>query len=166
MEVHLAVYDVEKYIEIFAPKGADYIAVHYEAMQNPLQAFEKIRKSGAQPILAYRAETPPGEGFPELAKECPWILKFTVNPGFSGQKSKPAAIAHIKMMRDMLKAHGMSTRIQADGNVNAATIKALSEAGSSIFTGGTSGLFCGEGAIQENIDRCFAVVRNRRDTWI
>ena len=34
IEVHLAVYNPEKYIKDFAKLGADYIAVHYEAMSN------------------------------------------------------------------------------------------------------------------------------------
>lgn len=160
IEVHLAVYDVDKYIEVFAKKGVEYIAVHYEAMKNPKQIFEKIRNLGAQPILAYRADTPPGEDFPELVRQCPWVLKLTVNPGFSGQKINPAAIDHIKMMRDMIKAHKLTTRIQVDGNVNAATIQSLTEAGGSIFTGGTSGLFLKEGTIEENIERCFAPIRD------
>jgi ribulose-phosphate 3-epimerase len=46
-----------------------------------------IRHYGAEPILAYKSTTPPGEDFISLAKEVPWILKLTVNPGFSGQKN-------------------------------------------------------------------------------
>lgn len=160
VEVHLAVYDVDKYVEVFAQTGVEYIAVHHEAMKDPKQTFAKIRQLGAQPILAYRADTPPGEDFPELAKECPWVLKLTVNPGFSGQKINPTAIDHIKMMHDMIKAHKLTTRIQVDGNVNVATIRALAEAGGSIFTGGTSGLFLKEATIQQNIDRCFAPIRD------
>lgn len=155
VEVHLAVYDVEPYINVFAAKGADYIAVHYEAMQgqNPHKIFSKIRALGAEPVLAYKADTAPQTDFIELAKDVAWILKLTVNPGFSGQKIKQDAIKHIKMMYSMLKSANIDTRIQADGNVNASTVGMLAEAGATIFTGGTSGLFLRERSIQENIEK-------------
>ena len=156
---HLAVYDIDTYIDVFAGKGADYIAVHYEALKNPQETFTKIRALGAQPVLAYRADTAPQEDLIELAPLCAWILKLTVNPGFAGQKINPQAIKHIKMMSDMLKVHGINTRIQADGNVNANTTAMLAEAGATIFTGGTSGLFLKGKTVQENIDNMLAPTR-------
>lgn len=150
IEVHLAVYEPERYLSRFA--DADYIAVHYEAMDHPLQIFDKIRSYGAQPILAYKASTVPGDDFIALAKECPWVLKLTVNPGFSGQTIQPAAIEHIRLMDHMIKEAGISTRIQADGNVNPSTITRLADAGATIFTGGSSGLFVKGHSIQENKD--------------
>lgn len=152
VEVHLAVYDIDNYIDVFCAKGADYIAVHYEALKNPKETFAKIRSLGAQPVLAYRADTEPKEDLIELAPLSAWILKLTVNPGFAGQKINPKAIEHIKMMSDMLKANNIDTRIQADGNVNVNTTAMLAEAGATIFTGGTSGLFLKGKTVQENID--------------
>lgn len=150
IEVHLAVYEPERYLSRF--KDADYIAVHYEAMEDPRHTFEQIRSYGAEPILAYKASTIPGEDFISLARECPWVLKLTVNPGFSGQTIQPAAIEHIRMMSDRIKEAGLSTRIQADGNVNPDTIPLLADAGATIFTGGSSGLFRNGHTIQKNKD--------------
>lgn len=160
VEVHLAVYDIDNYIEVFANKGVDYIAVHYEAMQDPLATFAKIRNLGAIPVLAYRADTAPNEDLIKLAPHCAWILKLTVNPGFAGQKINPEAIKHIKLMHDMLKANNINTRIQADGNVNANTTKMLAQAGATIFTGGTSGLFLKDKTIQENITNLLKPTEN------
>lgn len=160
IEVHLAVYDIDNYIEVFAKKGVDYIAVHYEAMKDPLATFAKIRELGATPVLAYRADTPPNEDLVKLAPHCAWILKLTVNPGFAGQKINPEAIKHIKLMNDMLKAHKLPTRIQADGNVNANTTEMLAKVGATIFTGGTSGLFLRQHSIDENIQKLLAPTEN------
>ncbi len=160
VEVHLAVYDLDTYIEVFAAKGADYIAVHYEALKKPKETFEKIRSLGAKPVLAYRCDTEPKEDLIELAPECEWILKLTVNPGFAGQKIKPEAIKHIEMMSEMLKKNNINTRIQADGNVNAKTTKMLAQAGATIFTGGTSGLFLPGKTIDENIDILLAPTKD------
>ena len=156
IEVHLAVYDIENYIEVFAQKKVEYIAVHYEAMKNPKEIFAKIRSLGAKPVLAYRADTEPKDDLIELAPLCEWILKLTVNPGFAGQKINPEAIKHIKMMSDMLKQNNIKTRIQADGNVNKNTTRMLAEAGATIFTGGTSGLFLAGKSIQENLRELLA----------
>lgn len=142
IEVHLAVYEPELYIERFAKAGADYIAVHYEAMKEPERVFEQIRSAGARPVLAYRAETAPGEDFPDLAGQAAWVLKLTVNPGFSGQRIQPPAVEHIRTMRRMAEDAGIDLGIEADGNINPSTIPSVIKAGADILTGGSSGLFC------------------------
>lgn len=141
IEAHLAVYEPERFIDSFAQAGADYIAVHYEAMKEPFQIFRRIREAGAKPVLAYRADTAPGDDFTALAAEAEWVLKLTVNPGFSGQKMQPQAVEHIRRMRKLLDDAGLDRRIEADGNINSSTIGKVVEAGAGILTGGTSGLF-------------------------
>ncbi len=150
IEAHLAVYEPEKYIESFAKAGADYISVHYEAMQNPLATFDLIRKYGSQPVLAYKCTTEPGDDFISLSREVPMILKLTVNPGFSGQKIQIQAVEHIRQMRRMLNNAGLTADIQADGNINITTIPLVTQAGANVLTGGTSGLFTGKKSISEN----------------
>ena len=110
-------------------------------MEDPFKVFEQIRKAGCKPVLAYKASTPPGGDFVQLAAEVPWILKLTVNPGFSGQKMQEGAIKHIRRMRELLDDAGLKTKIQADGNINQETIPKVVKAGADILTGGTSGLF-------------------------
>ena len=152
IEVHLATYDPDSYIERYAKLGADYIAVHYEAMKHPLKTFDLIRKFGAEPVLAFKCGTAPPDDLLSLAKEVPWILKLTVNPGFSGQTLKKESLLHIQEIRNRLQTAGLPTHIQADGNVNILTIKLLSQSGADIFTGGTSGLFNSNNSIKQNRD--------------
>ncbi len=156
IEAHLAVYDPELYIGRFARAGADYIAVHYEAMEDPGEIFAQIRQTGAKPVLAYRADTAPGEDFPELAAQVEWVLKLTVNPGFSGQKLQPQAVEHIRQMRQMADRAGLSVRIEADGNINSSTIRTVTEAGADILTGGSSGLFCKGGTVSRHCQEMLA----------
>lgn len=150
IEVHLATYKPGSFIEQFAREGANYIAVHYEATPYPDRILEQIRALGAIPVLAYRAETPPGEDFIRLARQVPWVLKLTVHPGFSGQTMQPNALSHIRMMRQRIEQEGLSTRIQADGNICPATIQQVVAAGADILTGGTSGLFRKPKPVVEN----------------
>lgn len=151
IEVHLAVNDIDLYLEPMIKAGADYIAVHYESMSNPLATFARIRALGAKPILAYRAETAPQSDFVSYAKEVEWILKLMVNPGFSGQTMVEPALDHIKTMRALIKQNGLSTGIQADGNINTQSISRIVEAGADIVTGGSSGLFLKTGTLDDNI---------------
>lgn len=151
IEVHLAIYHPEQFIERFAKSGADYIAVQYEALDHPFHTFDLIRKYNANPVLCYKSTTAPDSHFLSLAKEVSWILKLTVHPGFSGQRIQPNAVSHIQQMARLLKEANIQTPIQADGNVNLSTISELASAGASIFTGGSSGLFDTRHTISQNV---------------
>lgn len=148
--VHLAVNQVEKYIEPMARAGADYIAVHYETHCDFKEVFKKIYSFGAKPVLAFRSETDVPNDFEDLAKQVEWILKLTVNPGFSGQRIQRQALEHIKEMSLRLSKAKIIKGIEADGNVNAETISEIVSAGATILTGGTSGLFNSSSTIEKN----------------
>lgn len=152
IEAHLAAYEPERYIGMYADAGADYIAVHYETMKEPLRVFEQIREAGCEPVLAFKSTTPPGDDFIRLAGEVPWILKLTVEPGFSGQKMQEGALDHIRQMRSMLNDAGLKTKIQADGNISQDTIPRAVKAGADILTGGTSGLFLNNRTVKQCCD--------------
>ena len=159
IEVHLAAYEPEKYIERFAKCGADILTVHYESMQNPHRIFEQIRSLGCRPALAYKSTTEAGADFIDLAGDVSMILKLTVSPGFSGQKMQPQAAAHIRAMRKLLDQAGLNVPIQADGNISLTTIPSVVRAGATILTGGTSGLFTGEKTIAENASDLYRAAR-------
>ncbi|HHY22800.1 MAG TPA: ribulose-phosphate 3-epimerase [Clostridiaceae bacterium] len=149
IEVHLGVYQPERYIKQFIDSGADYIAVHYEAMNNPEKVFDQILNLGAQPILALKAETDVNEDMLRLLPYVDWIIKLTVNPGYSGQKLKIETIEKIRELRTAIRAKGYHTGIEADGNINLSTVPLVVEAGADILTGGTSGLFLHNRSIKE-----------------
>lgn len=141
VEVHLGVYEPERYIKQFVQAGADYIGVHYEVMKEPEKIFEMITKEGARPVLALRAETEVDDGIIKLLPYVDWIIKLTVNPGYSGQTFKQETVEKIKRLRDAIKQAGFNTGIEADGSINPSTIPAVIKAGADMLTGGTSGLF-------------------------
>lgn len=150
VEVHLGVYEPEKYIRQFANAGADYIAVHYEVMIEPVKIFEMIKDAGAKPILALRAETDVDAGIVKLLPHIDWIVKLTVNPGYAGQSFKTETVEKIRNLRKAIKEAGFNTGIQADGNINPKTIPIVVEAGADMLTGGTSGLFLKDKTIKES----------------
>ena len=141
IEVHLAVYEPELYIKQFVDAGADIVTIHPEGTKDVLKTFEYIRSLGAKPALAFRSETVATEDLLPAMEQAEYIIKLTVNPGFSGQKIQPAAFEKMKALREMMDAHGIDTKIAADGNVNVNTIPTLVEHGAQMLIGGTSGLF-------------------------
>lgn len=158
--VHLAVFDVEKYLNPFINRGADYIIVHYEGNCNLKETFKKIRKLGAKPALAIRCDTKIPKDFIDLAKECDFILKHTVLPGYSGQPIRMEALEEVKLMRKILNENGMEDKlIETDGNMSLINVPIAAEFGANIFTGGTSGLFNKNGTIKENAVKMIEVAK-------
>ena len=52
-------------------------------------------------------------------------------------------------LREMMDAHGIDTKIAADGNVNVSTIPTLVKYGAQMLIGGTSGLFLKGRSVKE-----------------
>lgn len=179
IEVHMAVYQPERYIRQFIEAGGDIISFHPEGMKGVQEGkydfahafgevretFDLIRSLGARPALAFRSETMLDEALVgtltageqkdllDALEESEYIIKLTVDPGFSGQKIQPAAFEKMKALRDLMDAHGIETRIAADGNVNAATIPTLVKHGAGMLVGGTSGLFLPGKSVRECAQR-------------
>ena len=150
IEVHLAVYEPERYVEQFIRAGADIVSIHPEGTDHPQECFELIRSLGARPALALRAETEPTEALLPLLAESEYVVKLMVNPGFSGQKIQSAAYDKMRRLREMMDAHGIDTAIAADGNVHCATIPELARNGAEMLIGGTSGLFLPDRPVAES----------------
>mgnify|MGYP005864941553 CR=1 FL=1 len=159
IEVHMAVYEPELYIKQFVDAGADIITIHPEGTKDVMAAFDLIRGLGAKPALAFRSETAPTEELLPAMEQAEYIIKLTVNPGFSGQQIQPAAFEKMKALRDMMDAHGIGTPIAADGNVNVKTIPTLVEYGAGMLIGGTSGLFLKGKTVKECAEAMLAAMK-------
>ncbi len=110
IEVHLAVYDPERYVEQFVRAGADIVSIHPEGTDHPEECFDLIKSLGARPALALRAETEPTEALLGLLAESEYVVKLMVNPGFSGQQIQGAAFDKMRRLRGMMDAHGVDNR--------------------------------------------------------
>ena len=162
VDVHLAVYRPERFIEQFARAGADIITIHAEGTDDAAGCFELIRNCGAAPALALRSETGAGENVLPLLEQALFVTKLAVNPGFSGQTLQSAALSKMKALRKLLDSKGIIVPIAADGNVNPATIPALAEAGASMLIGGSSGLFLPGKTVAENARAMLAALESHR----
>ncbi|HET6656172.1 MAG TPA: ribulose-phosphate 3-epimerase, partial [Gammaproteobacteria bacterium] len=70
------------------------------------------------------------------------ILIMSVNPGFGGQSFIPGSVDKIRAARERIAQSGRDVRLEVDGGVKAANIRAIAEAGADTFVAG-SAIFSG-----------------------
>jgi ribulose-phosphate 3-epimerase len=141
IEVHLAVYEPERYLDQFIDAGADYLAVHPEGTDRMDQVVEHIAGAGVGPVLALRPESGADLVPAGLLERFCWILKLTVNPGYTGQAFQPRSLDHLAELSGLVTARGLRTPVAADGNINPVTVPGVVRAGARMLVGGSSGLF-------------------------
>lgn len=150
-EVHLACWKPEKFVEQFVETGADYIAFHIEASKRPEDLADHIRFLGAKPVVAIAPQTPEQAISDILLQKVDMVLVLTVYPGFVGQPFIPNTISKIENLFRRIALLGLSCLIEADGNINEATIPSVVRAGAQVLIGGTSGLFRKDRSIKESL---------------
>lgn len=140
INVHLMVKEPSAYFEVFAGAGCNSISFHQEAVVHAQRAVMQIKGLGLKAGVAINPGTPVYM-LEYLLDEMDFALVMTVNPGFSGQKLIPATLGKIGELREMVKAQGLRTRIQVDGNVSFESIPQMVAAGADMLVGGTSSLY-------------------------
>ncbi|MGQ9623000.1 MAG: ribulose-phosphate 3-epimerase [Candidatus Caldatribacteriaceae bacterium] len=161
-EAHLACWKPEKFVKQFVEAGADYIAFHIEATENPENLADYIRSLGARPVVAIAPETPMWAISDTLLQKVDMVLVLTVYPGFAGQPLILDTIAKIEALFRRITLLGLSCLIEADGNINEATIPSVVRAGAQVLIGGTSGLFRKDRGIKESL----TIMRRQAEvTW-
>ena len=137
IDVHLMIVEPEKYIDVFAQKGADIISVHYEACPNLHRTLQHIRDTGAKAGVALNPHTP--VSVLEDVLECADLfLLMSVNPGFGGQKFIYQTVNKVKKLRDMLDTHNIDAHIEIDGGVGLQNMEILLAAGADVLVAGNS----------------------------
>ena len=67
------------------------------------------------------------------------VLVMSVEPGFGGQKFMPAAVEKIAAIRAEAQRRGLSTDIEVDGGIDAATAPLCAAAGANVLVAGSAG---------------------------
>jgi ribulose-phosphate 3-epimerase len=136
-DVHLMIENADRFIPEFVTDRTEYIVVHQEACEQLGRTLDLIRDLGAKPGVALNPATPLSSLDCVLA-DIESVLIMTVNPGYSGQKFRPAGIEKIRRLAAIRKERGLSFRIGVDGGVDLGNARALAEAGADIFVTGSS----------------------------
>lgn len=137
-DVHLMISDPARYAADFAKAGADLITFHLEAVPDTVEeVIAAIRATGCQVGISIRPGTPVEAVFPYLGV-VDLILVMSVEPGFGGQKFMPAAVEKIAAIRAEAQRRGLSTDIEVDGGIDAATAPLCAAAGANVLVAGSA----------------------------
>ena len=142
LDVHLMIEKPERYIEVFAQAGSDWITIHAEVCPHLKRMIKKIRQLNVRPGIVLKPATSLKTLYPIL-DDIDLVLIMSVNPGFGGQFFIPSALKKIEKLRKIVDQNSYPLEIEVDGGVKIENIREVSRAGADIFVVGT-GIFKAE----------------------
>lgn len=136
-DVHLMIRDPYFYIEQFANAGADLICFHVESDSDVLKTIDKIRSFGKKVGIAIKPKTSAEVILPYLGL-IDMVLVMTVEPGFGGQSFMSEMMPKVCAVKKMVKDGGFKVIIEADGGIDANTVKAAVQSGVEVVVAGSA----------------------------
>ena len=136
-DVHLMIYNLEKYIPEFCRAGADMITFHVEATDNPDAIIKLIRDNGKRVGISVK----PGTPFSAVEKymdKIDMLLIMTVEPGFGGQKFMADMLPKIREAKQYIDNHGLVCDIEVDGGITPSNFTLCTEAGANVIVAGSA----------------------------
>jgi ribulose-phosphate 3-epimerase len=143
LDVHLMVQPVDPLIDSFATAGADVITFHPEASTHIDRTLQLIRGSGCRAGLAFNPATSL-DVLEYVLDKVDLVLIMSVNPGFGGQSFIDSALRKIERARKLIDASGRDIRLEVDGGIKVANIRAVAEAGADTFVAGSAIFGCAD----------------------
>jgi ribulose-phosphate 3-epimerase len=132
LELHLMVFEPEKYFLTAEKLKVKRVIIHYEAIEKNIdKIFSK--KYPFTLGLALNPETEVEKILPYLSK-INFILILGVTPGAQGQEFQENVLEKIKI----IKKFSPKTIVEVDGGINETTIQKVNQAGADIFVVGSA----------------------------
>ena len=136
LDVHLMIEKPERYISEFKNVGADILTVHYEACNHLHRVLQMIKSEGMMAGVALNPHTPV-ELLEPVLEEIDLVCLMSVNPGFGGQSFIDKTYDKISKLQNMIKAKGISVKIEIDGGVKHDNAKKLLDTGADVLVAGS-----------------------------
>ncbi len=136
-DVHLMIYNLEKYIPEFCKAGADMITFHIEAAENPGEIIKLIRDCGKKVGISVKPGTP-FSAVEKFMDKIDMLLIMTVEPGFGGQKFMEDMLPKIREAKKYIDDHGLVCDIEVDGGINPSNFNLCTEAGANVIVAGSA----------------------------
>ncbi len=138
LNVHLMIFESERYIGAFAEAGADHVLVQAEPSStiHLHRVLSLIRGLGKKAGAVLDPASPIAFVEPVLHL-CDLVL-MTVNPGFGGQKFLPEMFPKIRALRGLCESKGLDPWIEADGGQNGDNAALAIEAGADAIVTGSA----------------------------
>jgi ribulose-phosphate 3-epimerase len=136
IDCHLMTEHPEKHFGAVAQAGGDSVTVHYEACEDLPAVVRAARANNLQVGLAFKPETSAAyAAHAALASRVDIVLCMSIEPGYSGQAFMPETYDRVRTTRDLLPP---DMHIQVDGGIGPENIRAVRDAGASLFVAGSS----------------------------
>lgn len=139
LDVHLMIYEPERYIRDFIKAGADIITIHPEATFHLHRVIYDIKNRGCRAGVALNPSSQLSL-VNYIVDDIDLLLIMSVNPGFGGQEFINAMIRKIRDAREMVDKRGLSVEIEVDGGIKLGNAGSVARAGADILVSGT-GIF-------------------------
>jgi len=137
LDVHLMIYNPERYIEAFAKAGADTLLIHQESTPHLDRALAMAREEGCKAGVVINPATPV-DSLSEVLAQVGQVLVMSVNPGYGGQAFIPHSLEKIRQLRDLRTRYHYNYRIEVDGGVALDTVADVVRAGAEILVAGNA----------------------------
>jgi ribulose-phosphate 3-epimerase len=137
LDVHLMVEPVDDLIMQFADAGATYISFHPEATRHLDRSLQLIKDRGCLAGLVLNPASSL-EQIRYVLEKLDMILLMSVNPGFGGQQFIPYVLDKLREAREMIDQTQLPIRLEVDGGIGPANIRAVAEAGADTFVSGSA----------------------------
>jgi ribulose-phosphate 3-epimerase len=136
VDCHLMTEHPEKHFGAIAEAGGDSVTVHYEACEDLPAVVRAARVHELEVGLAFKPETSAAQAaHAALSARVDIVLCMSIEPGYSGQKFMPEAYERIRTTRSLLPP---DVPVQVDGGIGPENIRAVREAGATLFVAGSS----------------------------
>ncbi|MEM8762530.1 MAG: ribulose-phosphate 3-epimerase [Bacteroidota bacterium] len=136
LDVHLMIVDPDRYIQIFADLGANYLTVHYEACNHLHRTLQAIKAAGMKAGVALNPHTSV-HLLEDTIADIDLVCLMSVNPGFGGQSFIENTYAKVAALRELIEKKGTQTLIEIDGGVQANNAKKLVDTGADVLVAGS-----------------------------
>ena len=136
-DIHLMIWDPDRYIENFITPMTEYITVHYEACDDLAHTLKHIKEAGAKAGVSIKPGTAP-EVLDEYLKDIDQILVMSVEPGFGGQKFMDSSLPKIAYYDAKRKELGLDYVISVDGGIGSANAHLVKDAGADMIVAGSA----------------------------
>jgi ribulose-phosphate 3-epimerase len=136
VDCHLMTEHPEKHFAAIAEAGGDSVTVHYEACDDLPAVVRAARTLELQVGVAFKPETSAAyAAHAAIASNVDIVLCMSIEPGYSGQEFMPEAYDRIRTVRSQVPSH---MHVQVDGGIGPDNIRAVRDAGATLFVAGTS----------------------------
>jgi ribulose-phosphate 3-epimerase len=136
VDCHLMTETPEKHFAAIKKAGGDSVTVHYEACPDLNSVVLAARADDLQVGLAFKPETSAAyAAHAAISSHVDIVLCMSIEPGYSGLEFMPEAIDRIRVLRSVLPR---GVHVQVDGGIGPDNIKAVRDAGATLFVAGTS----------------------------